>query len=520
MYRLAVVLLVLLQFTAVTDAGAQGVWAGKDGNIRNIDTRGLVTEKGALYLATRSEVYIATDPNDRWEPVFALPQGENEISCIAGRSRYIYVGTKRGLYRTDDRGKTWKNVFRTIIPDKNNVLAISVSKDNPALVVIGTGKGVFLSADSGSSWTDISGTLRNRRVKCVSLGKGAVYAGGDGGLYISSDLNGNWQRSYIKSTTEREEVPETVDVAEYESEEDSVGVNCIACTDTNIYVGAGKDIFSTSDSGKTWIKVPGTGLSGNIDHIAYAQKTDLMYCATTKGVFEYEKEREAWNELYRGFDKTLKITSLTIARDDEKLLWASTDRGLYRLESGRYISDNYIDVEKSLKDLKIVFDNEPQFAELRRAAIDYADVNPRKIKNWQVESRLKALAPKVSLGWNNKISNNNSIYTSATKNYVFVGPDDIASGVDASVSWDISSLIWSDSQTNIDVRSRLMVQLRNDILDDLRRAYYERKRLQFDLMVNPPKDLKSRFEKEARIQELTQNIDDLTGNYLSNNMKK
>ena len=67
--------------------------------------------------------------------------------------------------------------------------------------------------------------------------------------------------------------------------------------------------------------------------------------------------------------------------------------------------------------------------------------------------------------------------------------------------------------------SSLWVQLRNDILDDLRRAYYERKRLQFEIMANPPKDMKSRFEKEVRIQELTQNIDDLTGSYLSQHIK-
>lgn len=80
-------------------------------------------------------------------------------------------------------------------------------------------------------------------------------------------------------------------------------------------------------------------------------------------------------------------------------------------------------------------------------------------------------------------------------------------------------LIWSDDQTNIDVRSRLTTQLRNDILDDLRRAYYERKRLQFELMTNPPKDGDLKFEKELRLQELTHAIDDLTGNYLSDHIR-
>ena len=90
----------------------------------------------------------------------------------------------------------------------------------------------------------------------------------------------------------------------------------------------------------------------------------------------------------------------------------------------------------------------------------------------------------------------------------------------ATVSWELGNLIWNDDQTNIDVRSRLMVQLRNDILDDLRRTYYERKRLQFELMSGPPKDMNAKFEKELRLQELTQAIDDLTGNYFSEHFKK
>ena len=196
------------------------------------------------------------------------------------------------------------------------------------------------------------------------------------------------------------------------------------------------------------------------------------------------------------------------------------EKGLYKMDAGRYVADQYLDVEKNLKSIKIMFDNEPTFRELQQAAMKFSDVSPEKIKNWQRDSRIKALVPKVSIGLDNHRSSNQEIYTSATKDYVSVGPDDIYKAVDVSVSWDVSGLIWSDSQTNIDVRSRLNTQLRNDILDDLRRAYYERKRLQFDLMVSPPKDLRSRFDRELRIQELTQAIDDLTGNYLSDNIRQ
>ena len=40
-----------------------------------------------------------------------------------------------------------------------------------------------------------------------------------------------------------------------------------------------------------------------------------------------------------------------------------------------------------------------------------------------------------------------------------------------------------------------------------------------ELVAEPPKDSKLVFEKELRIEELTQAIDDLTGNYLSDRMR-
>ncbi len=38
-------------------------------------------------------------------------------------------------------------------------------------------------------------------------------------------------------------------------------------------------------------------------------------------------------------------------------------------------------------------------------------------------------------------------------------------------------------------------------------------------MSNPPRDVNAKFEKELRLQELTQAIDDLTGNYLSEHLR-
>ena len=81
-------------------------------------------------------------------------------------------------------------------------------------------------------------------------------------------------------------------------------------------------------------------------------------------------------------------------------------------------------------------------------------------------------------------------------------------------------LIWNSDQTSIDTRSKLMAELRDDIMNEVTRTYFERRRLQIDLLVSPPKDFKTGLEKELRLQELTADIDALTGSYFSAHIKK
>jgi len=519
MCRKVVILLALaIMLTGSALVYPQGLWVGKDGNIRNVETRAMVIDGSELYLATRSEVYRAKDVEERWESIFSVSAGENEVTCLGGSAKNILVGTKRGLFRSEDCGHTWKNIFRTIIPEKNNVTSLEVSKYNPKTIAIATRKGVFMSEDSGNRWRDISGNINNKSPRCIALDKDSIYAGGEGGLYVKGRNSSGWERIYIRSALEKtneEEMPDPVE-AEAETEpETENSINCIVIKDSILYIGLDKGIFYSEDSGKNWRPFYREGLSGIINHILLARTSDRIYCATTNGIYEFDKEKTRWLELYRGMDRSAGANSLALSDENEKFLWALTEKGLYRLEPGRYMDSQYIDVERSLKALKIVFDGEPTYAELATAAMKFAEVDPDKIKKWRSQARLRAIMPKVSVGVNNDRSTKSEIYTSATREYVTIGPDDISKGLDVSVSWDLANLIWADDQTNIDVRSRLTTELRNDILDGLRRIYYERRRIQFEMVQAPPKDLNLRFEKELRIQELTQAIDDLTGNYLS-----
>jgi len=65
-----------------------------------------------------------------------------------------------------------------------------------------------------------------------------------------------------------------------------------------------------------------------------------------------------------------------------------------------------------------------------------------------------------------------------------------------------------------------MVELRDSILDDVTRSYFERRRLQVELITDPPTEPKAQLAKELRIQELTAILDGLTGGWFSSEIER
>ncbi|NQT46144.1 MAG: hypothetical protein HQ593_01530 [Candidatus Omnitrophica bacterium] len=161
------------------------------------------------------------------------------------------------------------------------------------------------------------------------------------------------------------------------------------------------------------------------------------------------------------------------------------------------------------------FEQEPSIKAVQEAAVSYAEVHPDKITRWRRAAAVRGILPRVSFGYDFDQDETYEIYTSSATNYSITGPEKNSKGWDISLTWELSDLIWNSSHTTIDVRSKLMVQLRWRILREVTGLYYERRRLQTDLLLAPPESIDARVQKELRIQELTGQIDALTGGYLS-----
>ena len=53
------------------------------------------------------------------------------------------------------------------------------------------------------------------------------------------------------------------------------------------------------------------------------------------------------------------------------------------------------------------------------------------------------------------------------------------------------------------------------MLDEVTRLYFDRRRLQVDMLLKASPDLKAQLENELRLQELTANLDAYTGGAFS-----
>ncbi len=178
----------------------------------------------------------------------------------------------------------------------------------------------------------------------------------------------------------------------------------------------------------------------------------------------------------------------------------------------------------TVKDVLEYFADEPTIQEVQAAAVKYAQVHPDKIRKWRKRARYKAWLPEVSVDIEEERDRAVRWYRSASgtgePGYHEMGPHTFDRKWSAGLDWDLSDLVWNREQYDIEYRSQQMVNLRNDVLDEVTRTYFERRRLQIELLLSPPEDMKERMEQELRIQELAGYIDAYTGGYFSRKLKE
>lgn len=491
-----------------------------------------------IFVSSHDTVYITYDNGLIWKDILSLKGAGNTINSIklsTEDSKIVYLGTSDGLYRSKDEGQSWEVLFQGIGAFEDAVLSVAVHPYYDEIIFIGTETGLFRTDNSGEDWLKILSLPSKKGISIISINNidpNIIYAASGGDLYKSEDSGISWDLIYRTGYyTENNS-----DELELSGQDDSSKIDildsrliksvALSTYEINvIYISTSKGLLKSDNKGATWSNVSDFGhLNKNINHIIIdPNDSDILYSATDRGIFKYSRKSDRWEELYKGIQATV-INHLATVRSSPKdpiILWAATDKGVYKtiyavkpsLTGEGLTADEYLSC----------FDHEPTIEEIQKASIRYAEVHPDKIKEWRRAAARKAWLPDLNIDFGQGKDWQSSTYFYSTSSEKYKD-DDITNGKDhgwsISMTWELGELIWNNDQTSIDTRSRLMVQLRDDVVNDVTRLYYERRRLQLEMLLSPPETVWEKIEKELRLEELTADIDAMTGYYLSKKMKE
>jgi photosystem II stability/assembly factor-like uncharacterized protein len=542
--RIAVLLVSLLTASIVFADIREMEW--KDAG-NGISARGLYSfaispiDPEIAYAGSYKVVYMTSDNGKKWSEVLSFRGTGNGINTLAAdplNMQVIYAGTADGLYRSGDQGLHWERIFQGMGGPENMIFAVFIDSGKPGNIYVGTQAGILFTEDGGGNWERAENLPSDVMVTSISSDSRdpqVLYAASVRGIYKSMDSGAAWKRIYESDFDENSLYNFIVDDEEAADEPDIAGMRDGShirkilpdpVDSRIIYCATSRGLLVTKDSGLIWTLSGGSGLvSHNIRDIAISSTDpEHVYAATDRGIFRYSRNKDSWDELYKGIVSS-DIRGLAFAAAEQSatpVLWAVTRTGVYKSAISLPASPSQnIDRQYTIPDAQdvfSVFNHEPSIEDIKEAAIEYADVSPDKIREWRKAAAKKAWLPDLSVSYGKSEDWQNSSYFYSTKDEKYKD-DDITEGKDddwaISLTWNLGDLIWSDDQTSIDNRSKLMVQLRDDVLNEVTRLYFERRRLQIDLLMSPPVNNKDMIEKDLRLQELTANIDALTGSFLS-----
>jgi photosystem II stability/assembly factor-like uncharacterized protein len=530
----AAVVCFFLHLALTVNAGVhEMVWKDFSGGIIDADLQNVVVSpdiQDTAYTNSMNSVYRTADGGKIWKEVLSFRGTGNTINTITAmpkNEKIILAGTSEGLYRSDDGGSKWLRIFRGIGNLEDSVSSIAVHPINTQIIFVGTGSGLYRTDNSGKDWNRDNNLPAGSLVRSIAIDNSRadiIYTATGKGIYKSTNNGIDWQRIFVTNLPEINDTISRQDEAIYPEEiSTDIEIKSIAIdlADSKIvFAGTTAGLLITQDSGLTWRKAGNSGLiNRDIRRLAVSSEDpDSIFAATEKGVFRYSKTSDNWHELYNGLVSS-DIRSIAVSYDQyagSKVLWAATRNGLYKMVP---VAKDFSDHSKvEAQQVFSEFGNEPTIEEIREAAMSYAEVQPEKIEGWRKAAAKKALLPDLRFEFNNNKARQSSTYFYSTKDEKYKDNDITRDRNDAwsvSLTWELGDLIWNDVQTSIDTRSKLMVELRDDILNEVTRLYFERRRMQIEMLLSPHEDIKEKIDKELRLQELTADIDALTGSYLS-----
>ena len=287
--------------------------------------------KGLLFISSDDGKNWAKTPflpETKWsmKPIWAgFPdEAKNFIKVIETHptdENIIFVGTNSALFKSEDKGSSWKRIDQTF--HRTDILGIEINPQNPDEVFVRVGVFEDLTCLGAASGENPEAAAKLEKEKCA-------------GVYKSSDGGKTWQQ---------------LDAYYFDPSEGGVFVDE---NDPSIaYAIFSRKILKTEDGGKTWKDfffthdepfIPNVG----VERLAVGENSDEVFIAGRQGLFHTEDAGGHWHERNNGFIGS-EVVDIVKAADGALYagtyslgMFKSTDQGQSWTFSSYNLENSYI----------------------------------------------------------------------------------------------------------------------------------------------------------------------------------
>lgn len=444
-------------------------------------------------------------------------QGISDVFFDMNEESCAYIAASSRVFKSCSLFNEWQEIFYT---GSQSQFCYSVLTDNEK-IYIGTSQGLFFRSKTEYFWQRVKQIPSVKSVFYLEQDDRYLYLAFSDEVYRLDKKTQQPQQIFSLYSSEND-----VDFNEYDQDQDEdlfplrqiFSMSFVRSDKNTLILLTQEGFFMSDDRGNSWSRLPSQGLPAVAATSFLRTKEGDMLVATLRGVFGFFDGN--WRQIYQGIE-TDQINHL--AFDGSLGIFAGTNQGIFKLAQSSKVAGSekvdYLALDK-------FFNDEPSINQVHQVAIQYAEVSPDKIKNWRRQAQQRGWLPSLSLGLDgyDRVTTSDRVWGSHTSGgQHYVGPDSktFYENLSWSVrfSWNLGDLIWSSAQTSIDTRSKLMVELREKILNEVTRIYFERRRLQIERELLSPNSSEY-FQASLRIQELTAFLDAFTGGWFSEFSKK
>jgi photosystem II stability/assembly factor-like uncharacterized protein len=284
---------------------------------------------GFIYAGTERGVYHTQDGGETWYSQGLEDQYIYTLVMDLNDTQKVFVGTIDGVYKTVNGGGNWE--------EKNNGLSawgaftLAMDPTNSDILYVGTSDGIFKTLNGGANWVEkgefpfsdnfVWRLANTRDDPLVVYASVKDWFGTEEKVYKSINGGDSWQDVSGNLPTDME-----------------VWGIAISPTDSKVvYIGTnGYGIYKTVDGGITW-ELRNSGLTSmEIISLVISQWNDEIVFAGTddEGVFTTVDGGENWYKLDDGLHSRLSKRICSLSMDlrnlDDPVVYAGTGCGVFK----------------------------------------------------------------------------------------------------------------------------------------------------------------------------------------------